>query len=117
MKKQLILLVLSIILPAAAAAINVEFLKDSVMSKMSKQDISHFEAALGDALNKLPDGGKMRWSNPESNAEGIIAVDATYAQGEYHCRKTRLRSRKGEIKGVGGKWDFCKTDDGWKIAP
>ncbi|MCB0347085.1 MAG: hypothetical protein KDD66_18335 [Bdellovibrionales bacterium] len=115
--KRLLCLLFLLLSADTASAINVRFLKDTVISKMTEDDISHFERALADSLDRLPDGGRMQWSNPETGAQGIIALDETYTQAGLNCRKVRVRNRKGETEGTANRWNLCKTEAGWKIAP
>ncbi|MGH8447518.1 MAG: hypothetical protein ACREVL_19810 [Solimonas sp.] len=102
--------------PASAQIVN--FLSDSALAEMNKDDKALANAAFRDALNGAADGETRSWSNDKSGASGSITLLRSYhdAATKLDCRETKieLKARGRENK---GPYFLCKTAEGqWKFA-
>ena len=102
-----------IIIAPSALAFNYGFLKNSVMSKMTKEDVKIGTQATVLALNS---GSNGDWSNPQTGASGSIEILKTLDMGGYKdCRRTRLGVEAGGLSGS-GIYTLCKNASGaWKF--
>ena len=92
-----------------AHAFNYGFLSQTVLAKLTREDIRIGTEATVRALNEGVGGN---WSNPATGASGEIKILKTLdVDGYAGCRQTRLDVAAGGTKG-GGTYVLCKRNTG-----
>lgn len=114
MKKILALSIL-VFLTGPAIAGNVQFLKDSAISKMNDEDLGLLLSSARNALDYTADGESRRWENIQTGSTGVLTPLATFDREGTLCRKLEIYN---DVMGVTGRsvFDFCRQSDGsWKV--
>jgi surface antigen len=109
----LLLLACIALAPPVASAFNFGFLRDTVLQRLTPEDIQIGTHATRIALDS---GQSGEWSNPATGASGTIRLLATVDVEDHKgCRRTRLDVRAGGQTG-GGTYILCKAPSGeWKF--
>ncbi len=115
MKVLVILCFLIVVSPAHA--INLLFLKDSVLTGLTKEDVSDFKGFVRGALDATPDHKVVGWRSESGSITGKFKVKVTYQFNNETCRRSYfLFTSQGkkepysfEICKVGDKWIFQDT--------
>jgi surface antigen len=111
-----LLLVLPLLAIAPAAAFNTFFMDKMPIGHMNKEDIDILTAATNAALDTLPDGGTVHWSNQKTGANGDLTPRATYQEGGRPCRDMQFENSAGGFSNR-TVLSLCKQPDGeWKIV-
>ena len=97
----------------AAQAFNYRFLQNTVLERLTSEDIDIGTRATRVALDSGEDG---EWSNPATGASGTIRILETVDVGRHKgCRRARLDVTAGGRSG-GGNYTLCKSRRGtWKF--
>ena len=98
-----------------ALAFNDLFMAKGPMGHLTKGDIEQARAAIGPALETNRDNEMSTWSNPATNASGTVMPTRTFVSNGMRCRAMTFTTAAGGETG-GSKWNFCKTQSGWKIV-
>jgi surface antigen len=103
---------------APALASNVQFLRDTPISKMTKEDLELFRTNMHEALEHDADGATRRWENPKTGTSGTLTPVSTFVQDGAKCRRLEIVN---SVQGLTGRSTFnmCKQIDGaWvNVAP
>ena len=120
----LLLLACAVLAPAVADAFNFGFLRDSVLQRLTPEDIQIGSRATRVALDSGENG---EWSNPATGASGTIRILATVDVDDRRgCRRTRLAVSAGGQTGSGthilckvrsGEWNFYTPRPGATLTP
>ncbi len=118
--KQSLSILLMLIGVATAGALHAQgwapLLGDSPFGEFSESDLSLFEAARNEALEKREEGSTVSWSNPDTGSSGSVTPIETRRGGGDLCRLLRVVNRVDGQMGESEFW-FCRQPDGsWKIA-
>jgi len=102
----------SVLLFAAAPvalAFNYGFLRQSVLEKLTEQDVEIGSRMTREALDS---GEDREWSNPATGASGTIRILGTVDVDSHQvCRRARLDVTAGGRSG-GGNYTLCQTPSG-----
>lgn len=96
-------------------ASNVQFLRDSPLSKMTTEDLTLMRATIRESLDQGVDGTSKRWENPKTGASGVVTPLKSFQRDGAPCRLVEIFN---EAQGFSGRtrYDFCKQPDGtWKM--
>ena len=120
----LLLLACAVLVPAIADAFNFRFLRDTVLQRLTPEDIQIGSRATRVALDSGEDG---EWSNPATGASGTIRILSTVDVDDRRgCRRTRLSVSAGGQTGSGtyilcrvrsGEWNFYTPRPGATLTP
>jgi hypothetical protein len=110
--------------PAVADAFNFGFLRDTVLQRLTPEDVQIGSRATRVALDSGENG---EWSNPATGASGTIRILATIDVDDRRgCRRTRLAVSAGGQTGSGtyilckvrsGEWNFYTPRPGATLTP
>jgi surface antigen len=93
----------------AANAFNYRFLRNSVLERLTPEDIEIGTRVTREALES---GTDREWTNPATGATGTIRILGTVDVGSHQgCRRTRLDVTAGGRSG-GGRFTLCRTPSG-----
>jgi len=120
----LLLLACAALTPAIASAFNFGFLRNTVLQRLTLEDIQIGSRATRVALDSGENG---EWSNPATGASGTIRILATVDVDDRRgCRRTRLAVTAGGQTGSGtyilckvpsGAWNFYTPRTGATLTP
>ena len=113
--KKILALGILVFLTGPAIAGNVQFLKDSAISKMNDEDLGLLRSSARNALDYAADGESRRWENVQTGSTGVLTPLATFDREGTLCRKLEIFN---DVRGVTGRtvFDFCRQPDGtWKV--
>jgi len=108
-----LLLIGAIGVSPSALAFNYSFLQQSVLEKLTSEDIEIGSRATGVALDS---GQSGHWSNPKTGATGVITILGTLDVDDHKgCRRAKLSVAAGGRSGS-GTYVLCKAPSGrWKF--
>lgn len=100
----------------ASNAQNLNFLRNSPIGWMDKQDQAILRQTI-DAMLLAPDGTTTDWLNTATGSHGRVQVIDEGKDFGTTCRHIRMRNEaRGRIDG--GVYRLCLATDGkWKFAP
>lgn len=102
-------LALGIALGPAAFAFNFGFLRNSVLERLTPEDIDIGSRATRVALDS---GKDTDWSNPATGASGFIRVLETIdVDDRKGCRRVRMGVTAGDRRGS-GTYTLCQSHTG-----
>jgi len=92
------------------------FLSDAPLAKFSNEDRQIFRAAAIGALDTAADGVKVPWSNPDTDARGVITPLETLEDDVYGlCRSVRVTNERAGLR-RSGVYRACKSTTGtWRL--
>lgn len=82
-----------------AAAVNLNFLRDTPLQRLTASDLAIVELALDNLLDHGAVDDVAQWDNPDTGAAGSVRLLEDYTQGEYSCRRVRFQTRAEETTG------------------
>ena len=98
----------------AAHALNVNFLKNSILGDFSHEEIAEFKKFIRDGLDTLEDHKEVTWRSSTSNLAGKYKVKFTYTSGNNTCRRSLFLLANGEAREA-YRFDICKVDNQWQV--
>jgi surface antigen len=120
----LLLLACAALTPTIASAFTFGFLRNTVLQRLTPEDIQIGSRATRVALDSGENG---EWSNPATGASGTIRILATVDVDDRRgCRRTRLAVTAGGQTGSGtyilckvrsGEWNFYTPRPGATLTP
>lgn len=111
--KTLAFLILLVVASQSHSA-NMGFLKDSVLTDFSKEEINHFKQFVRDSLDTIKDKEVVNWKAKSSSMNGKLKSMATYDTDGNTCRHSRfLVANKDEQEVY--HFEICKIDKQWQI--
>ena len=108
-------LVLSLLLVSSVSyGFNMRFLNDSVLTKLSKEDVVEFKRFVRTSLDTLEDKKIVVWTSSTSDNSGKFKAQFTYMSNGTTCRRTKFIVSDG-VKREPFQFEICKSKDGWAI--
>jgi surface antigen len=97
-----------------AQSANMSFLKNSVLTDFSKEDIQDFKQFAHDSLDTIKDKEVVIWKAKSSPMSGKLKLIATYETGGNTCRRSRFLVANKDRREV-YQFELCKIDDKWQM--
>lgn len=101
-------------LSMSAHAINVQFLRNSVLTEFSKEESKAFRSWAGQQLETLPDQQVAVWKNDSGKLVGKLKPTVTYESSGNTCRRS-LFIFSSKDKKEPFQFQICKVGDKWQI--
>ena len=96
---------------------NTWFWGSAPVAFLSDEDVEILLSTLQTAMNELPDGETVTWTNSETGHSGVINITNTHPDYDTTCRQVEMANQAAGRTGR-GTFRMCKADDGkWKFAP
>ena len=96
---------------------NTWFWNSAPVAYLNDEDIEILLSTLQTAMNELPDGETVTWTNPETGNSGVVSITNTHPDYDTTCRQAQMANEAAGRTGR-GTFRMCKADDGkWKFAP
>lgn len=106
---------LLLLLSLNALAANMRFLKNSVLSELSKDEIRSFKNFVADAMDEIPDKEVAHWKSESSTATGKLKSRFTYTMNATTCRRTIFSLSRENRQPEQYQFDICNKDGKWQI--
>ena len=113
MKKIAAFLIFSGVIASACAQSNFHWLKDTPITKFSKEDQQTVLDTLNKALDSGEDGVPVKWENPAASNSGSVTPSPD-PKGQAGCRQALVENRHQTLYGS-SEGVFCKVDGKWKL--
>ena len=113
MRKGIIVIGLCL-LSMVSFASNYSFLNYSAITYFTGKDEQVMVQTVDKALNSVPDGRKISWSNPQSGSWGFVVPSHTTIANGLKCRNLKIFNSAKQVTGE-SNYRLCKFNDGWKI--
>lgn len=98
----------------SANALNVNFLKNSILAKFSHDEMADFKTFIGSALDSLEDHKEVTWRSKTSELAGKYKVKFTYQNDNNTCRRSLFLLANGKER-ESYRFDICKINNQWQI--
>ena len=110
------LLLLSLALAAPPAlALNMTGFREAPITRLNKEELKAFRAAVMRTLDETPDGMTVEWRAPKTRFVSKITPQKSFADGKRKCRDATVESDSHD-RFQRGLYTFCKTEKGdWEF--
>jgi surface antigen len=99
----------------AALALNMSGFRDAPLTRLNKEELKAFRAAVMKTLDETPDGMTVEWKAPKTRFASRITPQKSFADGKRKCRETTVESDAHD-RFQRGLYTFCKTEKGeWEF--
>lgn len=115
MRLKTLIITALLLMTAQANAGKLDFLKDSILTTLTEQDIKSFHQATYKTLETVDDKQVVFWQG-ESGIKGKLLAQFSYQSAEIPCRRIRFAFQDSDKLTEAYKFDICKQSDGWKIV-
>ncbi|HEY7774723.1 MAG TPA: hypothetical protein VIC26_16175 [Marinagarivorans sp.] len=95
-------------------ALNVQFLRDSLITEFTAEEMNEFKAFVGEALDTLPDNKAVTWHSQSSALAGKYKARFSYQSEGIQCRRSLFLLGKDQAR-ESYKFDICKIEGKWQI--
>jgi surface antigen len=97
-----------------AQSANMSFLKNSVLTDFSKEDIQDFKQFAHDSLDTIKDKEVVIWKAKSSPMSGKLKLIATYETGGNTCRRSRFLVANKDRREI-YQFEICRVNNQWQI--
>jgi surface antigen len=104
-----------LLITAHANASKLDFLKDSILTALSEQDIKSFHQTAYKTLETVDDKEVVYWQG-ESGVKGKLLAQFSYQSSGLPCRRIRFAFQDSSKLTEAYKFDICKSSNSWKIV-
>ena len=108
------LLLVALALAAPAHALNMSGFREAPLTRLNKDELKAFRAAVMKALDETPDGMTVEWRAPETRFTSKITPHKTFADGKRKCREATIESDAHD-RFQRGLYAFCKGAKDWEF--
>lgn len=98
------------------AAQQFSFLDDSVLSRLSADEMASLRTTINAGLDSSPDAELILWNSPTSDRSGRIMPKFSYATNGTVCRRTLFQFEESGRAGQIYRFDLCQQQQQWLIA-
>jgi hypothetical protein len=106
------------LLPAAAAAQNLSFLKDAAVSYFDEKDVSMLLETVDATLDEQQPHAIREWKNPGTGNSGKMEVlGTTTSAAGTPCKRLRITNVAHNGVNSRASYTFCKETDKWMVVP
>lgn len=105
----------ALVMPASAA--NFGFMKNTLPSQLSDEDMQNLRAEIGAVLERTPDKKVSHWQTRDAKVIVKILPKLSYSEAGMPCRRTLLQFSAARSHKETYGFTICKTNDGeWQIS-
>jgi surface antigen len=95
-------------LPAAPAlALNMNYLQDAPITRLSADEVRAFRAFVMKTLDETPDGATVEWRAAKTPFLSKITPQKVFMDGSMKCRDATIDSDSKDRQ-LRGRYTFCK---------
>ena len=98
----------------AAFALNVNFLKDSILAEFSEEEAVEFKQFVANTLDDVKDLKSVVWKSSTSDMAGKLLIMSTYSSEGVSCRRSRFIIKNAQKKEP-FQFEICKREGRWAI--
>ena len=109
-------LILCLLAPSVYA-LNFSFLKNSVLSRFSEEEMSEFRNLVSESMTNAQDGQVVEWQSESENLRAKVLFRATYIDdGTATCRRVLFKISDGNRSPENYRFDLCNSGETWQFA-
>lgn len=97
-----------------AHAVNMFFLKRSLLTEFTQEEMAEFVAFVDTSLDTMADQQVVRWQSPSSSLSGRLKAEFTYETEGMPCRRSRFIIAN-ERRREPFQFEICRVDGAWEI--
>ena len=99
----------------AALALNMNGFKEAPLTRLTKDELKAFRAAVMKALDESPDGTTVEWKAEKTRFVSRIMPRSSYTEGKLRCREAVVESDARD-RFQRGLYTFCRQANGeWQF--
>jgi len=115
--RRLIIILFTCSLTSAASAINLRFLKDSVLARFTETEMAEFRTLVSESMSSAPDGKVVEWHSASGKIYARVLFRATYINNKStRCRRVLFKIGEGDRPPERYKFDLCENEDQWQFS-
>lgn len=114
---RLIVLLFMCLLASTASAMNLRFLKNSVLSRFTEAEMTEFKALVSDAMTSAEDGTVLEWHSVSGKISARVLFRATYVNNaSTTCRRVLFKIGEADRAPERYRFDFCDNEHQWQFS-
>ena len=115
MVPKILIAVATALVAGVASAMNLGFLGNSTLQRMTKADLRLLSNAI-DAALAAEEGSEQSWTNPDTGAKGTVTVRKAVERAGRPYRGLQVRTTAQAITSQ-GIYEICRLPDGsWTFS-
>ncbi len=114
---RLIVLLFMCLLASTSSAMNLRFLKNSVLSRFTEAEMTEFKALVSDAMTSAKDGTVLEWHSVSGKISARVLFRATYVNNaSTTCRRVLFKIGEADRAPERYRFDFCDNEHQWQFS-
>lgn len=114
---RLIVILVMCLFAATASAINLRFLKDSVLTRFTPAEMTEFRALVSESMASAKDGTVVEWRSGSGKITARVLFRATYINNaSTTCRRVLFKIGEGDRPPERYRFDFCDNEGQWQYS-
>jgi surface antigen len=107
MKAARAFLLISLLAAAPARALDMNYLQDAPITRLSVEEARNFRAFVLKTLDEGPDGATAEWKAPKTRFTSKVTPEKAFMDGSNKCRDATVDSDSHDRQ-QRGRYTFCK---------
>jgi surface antigen len=101
----------------ATSALNLGFLKNSVLSRFTEAEMTEFRALVSDSMASAKDGTVVEWRSGSGKIFARVLFRATYVNdATTTCRRVLFKVGEEDRAPERYRFDFCDNESQWQYS-
>jgi surface antigen len=101
----------------ATSALNLGFLKNSVLSRFTEAEMTEFRALVSDSMASAKDGTVVEWRSGSGKIYARVLFRATYVNdATTTCRRVLFKVGEEDRAPERYRFDFCDNESQWQYS-
>ena len=114
---RLIVMLVMCLLASTASAINLRFLKNSVLSRFTEAEMKEFRALVSDSMTSAKDGTVVEWRSGSGKITARVLFRATYVNNaSTTCRRVLFKIGEEGRPPERYRFDLCDNEGQWQYS-
>lgn len=114
---RLIVMLFMCLLASTASAMNLSFLKNSVLSRFTEAEMTEFKALVSDSMTRAKDGTVLEWHSVSGKISARVLFRATYVNNaSTTCRRVLFKIGEADRAPERYRFDFCDNEHQWQFS-
>jgi surface antigen len=115
--KRLVIVLFMCLFASATSALNLGFLKNSVLSRFTEAEMTEFRALVSDSMASAKDGTVVEWRSESGKISARVLFRATYINNaSTTCRRVLFKIGEAERAPERYRFDFCDNESQWHYS-
>jgi surface antigen len=115
--KRLVIVLFMCLFASATSALNLGFLKNSVLSRFTEAEMTEFRALVSDSMSSAKDGTVVEWRSGSGKISARVLFRATYVNNaSTTCRRVLFKVGEEDRAPERYRFDFCDNESQWHYS-